>query len=193
MNWLVNIARGITSLLHPRRVEHELDEELQGYLEASAAHKERNGMTQEEARRAASVELGSSNSVKHQVWSSRWESTAEGILQDLRVSVRSLAKSPGFTAVALLSLALGIGGNTAIFTLINQVLLRNLPVRDPQQLVAFSDSTFGGIAGGIDLGAFGGYFPWDFTRQMQANPGPFQGIAAFGSFSNQVSIRNTRG
>ncbi len=101
-------------------------------------------MTEEEARRAASVELGSANSVKHQIWSSRWESTIEGILKDLRLSARSLLKSPGFTAVALLSLALGIGGNTAIFTLINQVLLRNLPVRDPQQLVAFSNSTFGG-------------------------------------------------
>ncbi|MGA2848456.1 MAG: permease prefix domain 1-containing protein [Terracidiphilus sp.] len=187
MNWFTNFAKGIASLLRRQNVESELDEELQGYLEASAAHKQRNGMTHEAARRAASVELGSSNSVKHQVWSSRWESTAEGILQDLRV--RSLAKSPAFTAVALLSLALGIGGNTAIFTLINQVLLRNLPVRDPQQLVAFGDSIYGGVAGGINLGDFGGYFPWDFTRQMEANPGPFQGIAAYGSFSNKVSIR----
>jgi len=189
MSWLTNFGKGIASLLHRQDVECELDEELQGFLEASAAHKQRNGMTQEAAHRAARVEIGSGNSVKHQVWSSRWESTAEGILQDLRVSVRTLAKSPGFTAVALLSLALGIGGNTAIFTLINQVLLRNLPVREPQQLVAFGDSIFGGVAGGINLGDFGGYFPWDFTRQMEANPGPFQGIAAYGSFSNKVSIR----
>jgi predicted permease len=189
MNLFTNFAKGIASLFQRQRVERELDEELQGYLEACAARKQRDGMTEEEARRAASVELGSRNSVKHKVWSSRWESTAEGILQDLRVSLRTLAKTPGFTAVALLSLALGIGGNTAIFTLINQVLLRNLPVRDPQQLVAFGSSESGGIAGGISLGDFGGYFPWDFTRQMQANPGPFQGIAAYGSFSNQVSIR----
>ncbi len=189
MSWFTNLARGIASLLHRRDVERELDEELQGYLEASTAHKQRNGMTQEAALRAAKVELGSNNSVKHQVWSSRWESTAEGILQDIRVSVRALASSPGFTAVALLSLALGIGGNTAIFTLINQVLLRNLPVREPQQLVAFGESIYGGVAGGINLGDFGGYFPWDFTRQMEANPGPFQGIAAYGSFSNKVSIR----
>ena len=189
MNWFTNIARGIASLLHRQHVERELDDELQGFLESSVAHKQRNGMTAEDAHRAASLELGSSNSVKHQIWSTRWESTAEGILQDVRVSVRSLLKSPGFTAVALLSLALGIGGNTAIFTLIHQVLLRNLPVEAPQQLVAFGNSEFGGIAGGINLGDFGGYFPWDFTRQMQANPGPFQGIAAYGSFSNQVSIR----
>ena len=135
MNWLKNFAKGIASLFHRQDVERELDEELQGYLEASAAHKRRDGMTEEEARRAARVELASSNSVKHQIWSSRWESTLEGILQDVRVSVRTLLKSPGFTAVALLSLALGIGGNTAMFTLINQVLLRNLPVREPRQVV----------------------------------------------------------
>lgn len=189
MNLLKNFANGLVSLFHREHVERELDEELQGYLEASVAHKRRNGLTEEQARRAASLELGSTNSVKHQIWSSRWESTVEGILQDVRVSVRALLKSPGFTAVALLSLALGIGGNTAIFTLINQILLRNLPVRAPQQLVAFGDSVFGGIAGGISLGDFGGYFPWDFARQMEADPGPFQGVAAYGSFSNKVSIR----
>ena len=189
MSWFKSFANGIASLFHREKVERELDEELQAYLEASAVHKQHAGMTAEDARRAAKVELGSTNSVKHQVWSSRWESTVEGILQDVRVSVRTLAKNPGYTAVALLSLALGIGGNTAIFTLINQVLLRDLPVRDPQQLVAFGNSEFGGVAGGINLGDFGGYFPWDFTRQMQANPGPFQGVAAYGSFSNQVSIR----
>ena len=109
MNWFTSFASGIKSLFQKQRVEHALDEELESYLDASAAHKHQNGMTAEEARRAAHVELGSSNAVKHQVWSSRWESTLESILQDLWVSVRTLAKSPGFTAVALLSLALGIG------------------------------------------------------------------------------------
>src|SRR5579863_302389 len=126
MNWFRSVARGIASLFQRRHVEQELDEELQGYLEASVTHKQRNGMSEPEARRAAAVELGSRNVVKHQIWSSRWESTVEGILKDVRLSVRSLLKSPGFTAIALLSLALGIGGNTAIFTLIDQVLLRNL-------------------------------------------------------------------
>ena len=104
------------------------------------------------------------------------------------MSLRALCKRPAFTAVALLSLALGIGANTAIFTLIQQLLLRNLPVRSPEQLVTFGDATNSGIAGGIDIGQYG-LFPWYVTRQLQANPGPFQGIAAIGSFSPKVSVR----
>ena len=189
MTWLSNLFRGVRSLFRKQMVDRELDEELDGYFEASVAQKQRSGMTLEAARRAAYAELGSRNAVKHQVWSSRWESTVEGILQDLRVSVRTLAKTPGFTVVALLSLALGIGGNTAIFTLINQVLLRNLPVREPQQLFAIGTSQSAGIAGGIDLGDFGGFFPWDFARQLQEDPGPFHGIASYCSFSDKVSVR----
>ena len=104
------------------------------------------------------------------------------------MSLRALCKRPVFTAVALLSLALGIGANTAIFTLIQQLLLRDLPVRSPEQLVTFGDATNSGIAGGIDIGQYG-LFPWYVTRQLEANPGPFQGIAAIGSFSPKVSVR----
>src|ERR1700722_14477638 len=112
MNWFTNFMRGIASLFHKQRVEQELDDELDSFIEAATAHKQRNGMTSANARRAALVELGSRNAVKHQVWSSRWESALEGLLQDLRVSMRSLARNPGFSAVAVLSLALGIGGHT---------------------------------------------------------------------------------
>lgn len=190
MGWMTNTFRGIWSLFQKKRIESEFDEELRSYMEASMAERVRSGMTPAEARRQALADLGGSrNSVKHQIWLSRWESTLEGLFQDVRLGFRALSKSPGFTLIALLSLALGIGGNTAMFTLIDQVLLRQLPVREPQQLVAFGDSIFGGIAGGIDLGGFGGYFPWDFAKQLEANPGPFQGIASYGSFSNKVSVR----
>ncbi|WP_109484757.1 ABC transporter permease [Occallatibacter savannae] len=190
MGFVANLVDGLRSLLRKKQTERELDEELSEFFDASVADKIKSGMTAPDARRAAVHDLGGTrNSVKHQVWSSRWESILEGLFQDIRMGFRSLLKSPGYTAIALLSLALGIGGNTAIFTLIDQVLLRNLPVRDPQQLVAFGDSVFGGVAGGIDLGDFGGYFPWDFSKQLEANPGPFQGIASYGSFSSKVSIR----
>ncbi len=193
MHWLANLTKGIKSLFQKSRSERELDEELEGFVTASVEHKLRSGMAEKAARRAALVEIGSHNSVKHQVWSSRWESILESVLLDLRISLRTLMKSPGYTAVALISLVLGIGANTAIFTLVNQVLLRNLPVRDPRQLVAFGNSESAGIAGGIDLGQFGGYFPWDFARQLQSDPGPFQGIAAYCSFSDKVSVRLTSG
>lgn len=188
MIWITKLTIGLKSLFQKQRVERELDEELESYVEASAAHKQIDGMTAEAAHRAAMVEMGSRNAVKHQVWSSRWESTLEGLLQDTRVSMRMLAKSPAFAAIALLSLALGIGGNTAIFTLINQVMLRNLPVQHPEQLVTFGDAENSGIAGGIDIGAYG-LFPWYFARQLQADPGPFQGIASYGSFANEASVR----
>ncbi len=179
---------GIQALFHKEQRSHDMDEELQAFQEASMQEKIRQGMSDQQAWRAARVEMGSTEAVKHKVRASGWESTAESIWQDMRFSLRTMAKSPGFTAVAILSLALGIGGNTAIFTLIHQVLLRDLPVRNPQQLVTFGNSEGGGVLGGVDLGSYS-MFPWYFARQLQANPGPFQGIASYFSFSPKVSVR----
>jgi hypothetical protein len=153
MRWMNSMGMGLRSLFAKRRVERELDEELAGFLEAAAADKQRGGMSAEQARRAAMAEMGSRNAVKHQVWSSRWESGVEGLLQDLRIGLRALAKSPGFTAVALLSLALGIGANTAIFTLLNAILLRPLPVPHPEQLYLFGKGQWVGSMDGKGLRA----------------------------------------
>jgi hypothetical protein len=150
MHQLRNLFLGLRSLFDRRRTDREIDEEIDGFLEASVQQKLRAGVSPEQARRAALVELGSRHAIKHRVWSSRWESALDNLLQDTRVSLRALCKRPAFTAVALLSLALGIGANTAIFTLIRQLLLRDLPVRSPEQLVTFGDATNSGIAGGID-------------------------------------------
>jgi len=188
MHTLSNLLQGLRSLLNRRRTDSEIDEEIDGFFEASLEHKERSGVDPEQARRAALAEVGSRNAIKHRVWSSRWESAIDNLLQDTRVSLRSLCKRPAFTMVALLSLALGIGANTAIFTLIQQLLLRDLPVRNPEQLVTFGDATNSGVAGGIDIGQYG-MFPWYATRPLEANPGPFQGIAAVGSFAPKVSVR----
>jgi predicted permease len=171
------------------RLETAMEAELRFHIESIAEDLVRSGVPRQEAMRRARLQFGGIESHKDDIRASLGLRLRDELVMDFRYSVRILAKSPSFTAIALLSLALGIGGNTAIFTLINQVMLRNLPVRNPEQLVAFGDSEFGGIAGGIDLGAFGGYFPWDFTRSLQMDPGPFQGIAAYCSFSNKVSIR----
>ncbi len=71
------------------------------------------------------------------------------VVSDIRYSLRMLAKSPGFTAIAILSLALGVGANTAIFTLINELMLQQLPVRQPDQLVSFGEASGGGVAGTV--------------------------------------------
>lgn len=194
MRLLNNIAQGIRSLLHRDRIERDMDDELRGFLEASTADKLRRGMPAEQAARAARIEIGSSNVVKHHMYSATWESKVEIFWSDLKHCVRGLLRSPGFTLIAVLSLGLGIGANTAIFTLIKQVLLQNLPVRDPQQLVTFGTSTGGGVLGGVDLGT-GDLFTYDFAQQLEANPGPYQGVAAYASFSPRVNVRlpNTAG
>jgi predicted permease len=165
-----------------------MDEELRGFLDASAEEKRRSGMTPEQAARAARVEMGSTNSVKHRIRAAGWETAAENLWQDLRYSVRMLAKSPAFTLVAVVSLALGIGANTAIFTLINGVLLKQLPVRAPKQLVSFGKSLSGGVLGGVDMGT-ADLYPYDFARQLEKQPGPFEGIFSYNSRLRKVGVQ----
>jgi hypothetical protein len=145
MSVLRSLVGGIKALFRKEERNREIDEELEGYLEAAIAEKLRHGMRREDAERAARVEMGSAAVVRHRVWSSGWEATAESLAQDLRFGVRQLLKSPGFSLVAILSLGLGVGANTAIFTLINDLLLKSLPVHEPQQLVSFGKSAGGGF------------------------------------------------
>jgi GMP synthase-like glutamine amidotransferase len=94
MNWLTSLISGLKSLFQKRRVERELDEELESYLEASVDHKRSNGMTPDAARRDALIEMGSPNSVKHQVWTSRWESMFDSLFQDFVCLSARLARAP---------------------------------------------------------------------------------------------------
>ena len=188
MGLLGNIASGLRSLVGRTRVEREMDEELRGFLDASSEDKRRAGLTPVQAARAARVEMGSANSVKHRIRSAAWETAAENLWNDLRYSVRMLAKSPGFTLVAVASLALGIGANTAIFTLINSVLLKQLPVRAPKELVSFGKAISGGVLGGVDMGT-ADLFPYDFARQLETQPGPFEGIFSYNSRMRKVGVQ----
>ena len=189
MGWVNSIGMGLRSLFGKRRVDEELDEELEGFLEAAAAEKQRKGMSAEQARRAAMADMGSRNAVKHQVWSSRWESRVEALLRDVRVGARGLVKSPGFTAVAMLTLALGIGANTAIFTLLNAVLLRPLPVPHPEQLYLFGEGKWVGSVNGLPNRSWQ-LFSYPFYRDFAAQTPSFAGVAAVNSIqmSSHISI-----
>ena len=115
--------------------------------------------------RAARAEIGSKETVRQKVWAAGWESTVESVWKDVRYGVRKLVKTPGFSLVAVLSLALGIGANTAIFTIINDLLLKQLPVRDPQGLVSFGDGSDDGTMESSSPGPYD-IFPYEFYRRI---------------------------
>src|SRR5437762_9870537 len=124
MSLVRSMVVGLQSLFRKEQVSQELDEELNGFLEMAAEEKMKEGMSRRDALRAVRLEQGNFEVTRAAVRSAGWESFVDTCWQDLRIGLRMLRKNRGYAAVAVLTLALGIGVNTAIFSALNATILR---------------------------------------------------------------------
>jgi predicted permease len=144
MSLLRNLLDGARSLLRKKQVTQDLDEELNGFLEMAAEEKMGEGMSRKNALRAVRLERGTLDISKEVVRSAGWESFVETLWQDLRFAARVLCKTPALTLAVVVSLAIGIGANTAIFSLLDAAILKPLPVKDPDglRIIEWTNSDF---------------------------------------------------
>jgi putative ABC transport system permease protein len=146
MRWLSRLASLFRNLSHKQENEQDLDQEVSSYLDLLTEEKIQSGMPPEAARRAARLELGGVEQVKEQVREVRAGIWLETVLQDARYGARMLRHNPGFSLLVVLTLALGIGANTAIFSVVYGVLLRPLPYAHGSQLVVVHQHAHGQAA-----------------------------------------------
>ncbi len=148
-----------------RKLERELEEEIRLHLEMQIEDNLRQGMSPEEARRAARLKFGGIEQVKESYRDKSRFGWIENLWQDVRYGVRILLKAPGFTAIVTVTLALGIGANTAIFSVVNMLLFRPLPVERPDELATIS----------VDRRT---WYPYQMYTLLRDQTGVFSGLAA---------------
>jgi predicted permease len=189
MSLLRSMADGLRSLFRKEQVSQELDEELNGFLEMATEEKMKHGMTRADALRAVRLERDSLEVTREFVRDARWESVLETCWQDVRVGVRTLCKSPSFTTVVVLTLALGIGANTAIFTLIDAVMRKPLPVPKPMELYRLGDNNNCCVMVGTQDGGSFVLYSYPLYEHLRDRTPEFTDLAAFESYLSDLSIR----
>jgi putative ABC transport system permease protein len=178
-HWFYTVPLRLRSLFRRGQVEAELNEELRYHLERRIEVNTAAGMSVEEARYAALRAMHGLDQRKEECRDMRRVRLIEDLWQDFRFSLRSLLKRPGFTAIALLALALGIGANTAIFSLVNAVILQPLPYRDPDRLIS--------VYGTRNRSTQGSVGPTDFLDYRSQNK-TFEQFAASGSMMLPMNL-----
>jgi putative ABC transport system permease protein len=210
MTHLSRFRSWLHSTLHRSQTERDMDAELRFHLETYSDDLIGNGIPWDEAFRRAHLEFGGLERAKEECRDARGITFLESLFQDIRYALRTLLNSPAFTAIAILTLALGIGANTAIFSLIDTVVLRMLPVRNPQELVQLShlDPALGGQGDFYFTNAiweqvrnhrddlFSSALAWSTDRFDLAQGGAVQnanGIFVSGDFFNVLGVRPAAG
>jgi len=191
MPLLWSIAMGLRSMFRRERDSRELDEELNGFLEMAIQEKMGRGMTRAEAIRAVRLEQGSPDVTREVVHAARWESFLETCGQDIRIGLRRLWKSPGFTVVVVLTLALGIGATTAIFSLIDAVMVESLPVANPKELYRLGDNNNCCVMTGMQNDGSFVLYSYPLYEHLRDHTPELTHLAAFSSSLSDLSVRRS--
>jgi predicted permease len=203
---LTSSLRSFAAVLFRRaRVEDEMDEELRVHIRNRARDLEKAGFSHADSGRRARIEFGGYQKFKEECREETGAHFLEGLIQDVRYGLRMLRKSPAFTIVAVVTLALGIGANTAIFSLINAVMLRSLPIRNPQQLLllewsakhqpstssSYNWSGCPGVSSDVNAPLNGCTFSYPMFEQLRTRQDIFSGICAFDAVGEHLTANGS--
>jgi predicted permease len=189
MSLILKVHSFLRNLFLSSRIEVDLDQEVRSHLEMLTEENIRAGMPLQEAQRAARIELGGIEQVKEQVREERVGTWLHSVISDYRYGIRQLRKNPTFTAVALLTLALGIGATTAIFTLVEAVLLRSLPVSNPAQLYRLGKDPDCCVRLGFSRSGDYAIVSNELYEYFRANTKDFEELAAFQAGGTFLGVR----
>ncbi len=182
MSALREALQRVRSFFQRRQRDSEMDAEVAAHLELAVEENMRRGMSAEEARRQAMIRFGGVTQAKEQQREARGLPWLDVLLQDMRFTFRTLGRDRGFTVIAVIILGLGIGANITVFSVVNTILLRPLPFRDPQQLVRIlSKKTTGGESSMT--------YSTDATEEFQRRNRSFQSVSGYFAFSPPDNLK----